>query len=184
MSEFIPSIFAGDKTYGPGDVSIYSNGMFFVQRPYLTSIRGPDDLITRPRITKKKTDYVMAREPTEQETQDLLDAWYICMGVRSNGIVFYRDGMALAVGAGEQERVGAVEKAIEKALKKGHNLEGAVLASDGFFPFRDSIDEVSNYGITAVVQPGGSRKDYEVIKACNEYNMAMVFTGERCFAHF
>ena len=90
----------------------------------------------------------------------------------------------MAVGTGQQERVGAVEQAIEKAHQKGHDLRGAVVSSDGFFPFRDSIDLLAKAGIQAVIQPGGSMRDPEVMEACNEHGMALVFSEERCFGHF
>ena len=136
----------------------------------------------------------------------MLTAWYINIGVRSNGIVIVKNGTTLAVGSGQQERVGAVEQAILKAYQKAMDradikydamdviaskeklkknpLEGAALASDGFFPFRDSVDLITKHGISAVIQPGGSVRDLEVIEAVNEHNMAMVFTTERCFGHF
>jgi len=97
-----------------------------------------------------------------------------------------RNGQTISVGTGQQDRVGAVLQAIEKARTKytgTESLEGAVIASDGFFPFRDAVDAATQAGITAIAQPGGSVNDYEAIEACNEVGATMVFTMERCFSH-
>ena len=189
------------------DVISMPTGRVLVQQPYLSSIKSADDLITDPLVTKKDHDPVyVKRDPTEQEMRDLRAAWYANLGVRSNGIVIFKDGVTLAVGTGQQERVGALEQAIVKAYQKAMDragikydtlngaqerdkldsnpLEGAVVSSDAFFPFRDSIDTMARVGITAVIQPGGSVRDYEVIQAVNEHNTAMVYTLERCFGHF
>jgi len=128
-------------------------------------------------------DFVVNRAPTSRELEDCLTAWYININVRSNGIVFVRNGAIIAVGTGEQERIGAVEQAIDKAKKKGHSLKGAVLSSDAFFPQRDSIDTVAAEGVTAVVWPAGSLNDALVIEAANEHNIALMATLERCFLH-
>ena len=182
--------FTGDDTSGLRDLKMLPTGHVIVQEPYLTGIRGPLDLVLDPLVMKEGTPYVVERNPTDTEMKDLLTAWYLAMGVRSNGIVAVKDGVSIAISAGQQERVGAVEQMIFKALMKGEDrededpLKGAVVASDGFFPFRDSIDILAEEGVTAIIQPGGSVKDYEVIQAVNEHQMAMAFTLERCFAHF
>jgi phosphoribosylaminoimidazolecarboxamide formyltransferase/IMP cyclohydrolase len=108
------------------------------------------------------------------------------MNVRSNGVVLSKDNATIGVGTGQQDRVTAVKLALEKAVGRGHGDEipGSVIASDGFFPFRDSIDLIAEYGVKAVVQPGGSIRDKKIIAACNEHGIAMVFTDERCFRHF
>ena len=123
--------------------------------------------------------------PTADQYDDLLFGWYVNFNVRSNGVVIVKNGATLAVGTGQQDRVGAVEQAIAKAASYAgaDALKGASLASDGFFPFADSIDALAEAGIKAVIQPGGSLRDYEVVEACNKYGIAMVFTGERCFSH-
>ena len=108
------------------------------------------------------------------------------LNVRSNGVVIAKNGVTLAVGAGEQDRVAAVRQAIAKARERftgGETLEGAVMSSDAFFPFRDSVDAAAEAGIAAIVQPGGSVRDWRSIQACNEHGISMVFTGERCFSH-
>ncbi len=114
---------------------------------------------------------------------DCLTAWYVNINVRSNGIVFVKNGAAIAVGTGEQERIGAVEQAIDKAIKKGHDLKGSVMSSDAFFPQRDSIDTVAEHGVTAVVWPAGSMQDAAVIQAANDHDVALMATLERCFLH-
>ncbi len=162
--------FLGDA--GQLELRILADGGCLVQEGFLSRVRGSAELETK------------VGQPTPEQLEDLLFAWYVTTGVRSNGVVIVRDGRTLAVGTGQQERVGAVEQAIQKAGEKGHQLEGAVLASDGFFPFRDSIDRIAAAGIQAVVQPGGSVKDEEVFQACREHGIAMVFSGERCFGHF
>jgi phosphoribosylaminoimidazolecarboxamide formyltransferase/IMP cyclohydrolase len=108
------------------------------------------------------------------------------MNVRSNGVVLAKGRATLGVGTGQQDRVTAVRLALEKAAERGRAeaVRGSVLASDGFFPFRDSIDLLAEYGVAACVQPGGSIKDKEVIEACDEHRISMAFTGERCFRHF
>jgi len=196
--------FVGDKTIP--DIKSYE-GRLFLETPFLTKIRSIDDL--RNRDIEKLPAIVSRREPTEQELKDMLSAWYICAAVRSNGIVFGKNGYSVGIGTGQQDRVTAVRQAIgkneylhgykwyqffNKLLDRlfdkqryrdslTYGLNGAVIASDGLFPFSDSIEACGKVGISAVIQPGGSVKDKEVIEAANKFNMAVVFTGERCFAH-
>jgi len=113
--------------------------------------------------------------------KDLRLAWSVCKHVRSNAIVLVHDGMTLGIGAGQMSRVDSVKIAVEKAGAK--LVSGTVLASDAFFPFRDNIDKLKGTGVVAIVQPGGSQRDAEVIEACNEAGIAMVFTGQRHFRH-
>jgi phosphoribosylaminoimidazolecarboxamide formyltransferase/IMP cyclohydrolase len=120
------------------------------------------------------------RPPTEVEMLDLRFAWLVAKHVKSNAIVLGRDGMVVGVGAGQMSRVDSVHIAARKA---GERVRGSVLASDAFFPFRDNIDEAARVGVTAVVQPGGSMRDQEVIEACDEHGLAMVLTGVRHFRH-
>ena len=117
---------------------------------------------------------------TEQQLRDLAFAWRMVKHVRSNAIVLVDDAALIGVGAGQMSRVDAVEIAIRKA---GERSQGAVLASDAFFPFRDNVDRASEAGIVAIVQPGGSKRDQESIDACNEHGIAMLFTGQRHFRH-
>jgi phosphoribosylaminoimidazolecarboxamide formyltransferase/IMP cyclohydrolase len=123
---------------------------------------------------------VTERQPTEQELADLRFAWVVCKHVRSNAIVLAHNGAVVGVGAGQMSRVDSVHLSVRKAGKRS---KGAVLASDAFFPFRDNIDEAAAAGVTAVVQPGGSRNDPDSIAACNEHGLAMIFTGARHFKH-
>jgi phosphoribosylaminoimidazolecarboxamide formyltransferase/IMP cyclohydrolase len=168
------SRFAGDPLY-PLDISVQTDGSMILQAPMLTKIRGPDDL-----------EFVTEREATPQEVKDLIFSWYVCMNVRSNGVVLSKNSATLGIGTGQQDRVTAVKLALEKTVGQGQGDEvpGSVLASDGFFPFSDSIELLAEYGVAACVQPGGSIRDKSVIKACDEHGIAMAFTGERCFRHF
>ena len=126
---------------------------------------------------------VTSRQPTEQEMQDLLFAWKVAKFVKSNAIVYGKNNMTIGVGAGQMSRVNSARIAAIKAEHAGLEVKGAVMASDAFFPFRDGIDQAAKAGITAVIQPGGSMRDEEVIAAANEHGMAMVFTGMRHFRH-
>ena len=165
------------------------DGSITFETPYLTRIKSVADFVSDPMIpntdpdTNDGKDIMIKRQPTDQELDDCLTAWYVNINVRSNGIVFVKNGAAIAVGTGEQERIGAVEQAIDKALKKGHDLKGSVMSSDAFFPQRDSIDTVARHGVTAVVWPAGSMQDAAVIQAANDHNIALMATLERCFLH-
>ena len=123
---------------------------------------------------------VTEKAPTAEQMKELIFAWNIVKHVKSNAIVVTKDGQSLGVGAGQMNRVGSANIAFEQA---GEKCKGAVLASDAFFPFRDTIDAAAAAGITAVIQPGGSVRDQESIDACNEHGIAMVFTGVRHFKH-
>ena len=123
---------------------------------------------------------VTEKVPTDEEMTELIFAWNIVKHVKSNAIVVTKDGQSIGVGAGQMNRVGSANIAFEQA---GEKCKGAVLASDAFFPFRDTIDAAAKAGITAVIQPGGSMRDQESIDACNEHGIAMVFTGVRHFKH-
>lgn len=119
-------------------------------------------------------------QPDESQKQDMVFGWQVIKHIKSNGILTVRDGATLGVGAGQVSRIDAVELAIKKS---GDDLSGSVLASDAFFPFRDSIDFIATTPIKTIIQPGGSMRDQEVIDACDEHNIAMVMTGSRCFYH-
>ena len=126
---------------------------------------------------------VSQRQPTAQELEDLLFAWRVAKFVKSNAIVYAGSGMTIGVGAGQMSRVNSARIAAIKAEHAGLAVQGAAMASDAFFPFRDGIDNAAAVGITAVIQPGGSMRDAEVIAAADEHGMAMVFTGMRHFRH-
>jgi phosphoribosylaminoimidazolecarboxamide formyltransferase/IMP cyclohydrolase len=126
---------------------------------------------------------VSERQATEQEMADLLFTWKVSKYVKSNAIVYGKENMTIGVGAGQMSRVNSARIAAIKAEHAGLQVKGAVMASDAFFPFRDGIDQAAEAGITAVIQPGGSMRDDEVVAAANEHGMAMVFTGMRHFRH-
>jgi phosphoribosylaminoimidazolecarboxamide formyltransferase/IMP cyclohydrolase len=123
---------------------------------------------------------VSKRQPTEEEISALLFAWIVCKHTKSNAIVYAREGQTVGVGAGQMSRVDSVKLG---AMRAQLPIKGSVLASDAFFPFRDGLDEAAKHGITAVIQPGGSMRDAEVIAAADEHGLAMVFTGIRHFKH-
>jgi phosphoribosylaminoimidazolecarboxamide formyltransferase / IMP cyclohydrolase len=134
----------------------------------------------RGAIGEAKLRVVTNRRPTDEESRALRFAWIVAKHVKSNAIVYAVDGQLVGVGAGQMSRVDSVKLG---AMKAQLPLAGTVVASDAFFPFRDGIDEAASAGITAVIQPGGSVRDEEVIAAANEHNLAMVFTGMRHFRH-
>ena len=123
---------------------------------------------------------VTEAHPSDQLRADLAFAWAACRHVKSNAIVLAQDGALVGVGAGQMSRVNSVRLAVQQA---GDRARGAVMASDAFFPFRDGVDVAAEAGVTAVMQPGGSRRDGEVIEACDAREMAMLFTGVRHFRH-
>jgi phosphoribosylaminoimidazolecarboxamide formyltransferase / IMP cyclohydrolase len=123
------------------------------------------------------------RSPTSDELADLLFAWRAVASVKSNAIVLTRNGATIGIGAGQMSRVDASFIAAHKARSQGHDTNGAVMGSDAFFPFRDGVDQAAAAGVKAIIQPGGSVRDAEVIAAADEHGMAMVFTGKRQFRH-
>jgi phosphoribosylaminoimidazolecarboxamide formyltransferase/IMP cyclohydrolase len=134
-------------------------------------------------VTAADLDVVSKKAPDDAAVSDLLFAWKVAKFVKSNAIVFCRDGMTIGIGAGQMSRVYSTKIAAIKAEDEGLSLKGSVMASDAFFPFRDGIDTAAQYGISAIIQPGGSMRDEEVIAAANEHDLAMVFTGMRHFRH-
>ena len=152
------------------------------------SILGAFLVQSRDRVTEASREWPSAdgprvmttRVPTADEWQAMRFAWRVCAHVKSNTVVFAATDVTLAVGAGQMSRVDSVRTAVMKA---GDRLTGSVAASDAFFPFRDGLDEIARAGATAIVQPGGSMRDAEVVAAANEHGIAMVFTGRRLFRH-
>jgi phosphoribosylaminoimidazolecarboxamide formyltransferase/IMP cyclohydrolase len=134
-------------------------------------------------ITADDLKVVTKRAPTEQEIHDLIFAWKVAKYVKSNAIIYAKNRQTIGVGAGQMSRVNSARIAAIKAEHAGLQVQGAVMASDAFFPFRDGIDNAAKNGITAVIQPGGSMRDNEVIAAADEAGIAMVFTGMRHFRH-
>jgi phosphoribosylaminoimidazolecarboxamide formyltransferase/IMP cyclohydrolase len=134
-------------------------------------------------ITEDNIKIVSKRKPTEQQMADMLFAWKVAKFVKSNAIVYCKNGQTIGVGAGQMSRVYSAKIAGIKAADEGLTVPGSAMASDAFFPFRDGIDAAAEAGITAIIQPGGSMRDNEVIEAANEHDIAMVFTGMRHFRH-
>jgi phosphoribosylaminoimidazolecarboxamide formyltransferase/IMP cyclohydrolase len=134
-------------------------------------------------ITEKDLKVVTQRRPNPQELRDLLFAWKVVKFVKSNAIVYCKEGRTLGVGAGQMSRVYSARIASIKATDAGLEVRGSVMASDAFFPFRDGLDQAAEAGVTAVIQPGGSMRDKEVIEAADQHGIAMVFTGMRHFRH-
>ncbi len=205
------------------DIKSLMDGGIIVQESQPFKIKGREDLKLAEALYKGEA-YKIKRAPTEKEYEDMLFGWYVESGVSSNSALFVKDEATVAIGTGEQDRVGVVEIAVfkaytkfmdkevfkkygvpyavfkleaEKGLRKMEDLieiekytreakaglTGSVVVSDGFFPFRDGVDAAIKQGSTGVVQPGGSERDFEVIEACNEADVAMVFAGQRLFKH-
>jgi phosphoribosylaminoimidazolecarboxamide formyltransferase/IMP cyclohydrolase len=134
-------------------------------------------------LSRADLKVVTTLQPTEQQLDDLMFAWKVAKFVKSNAIVFCKDGMTMGVGAGQMSRLDSARIA---SIKAGHaqlSLQGTAVASDAFFPFRDGLDVVIDQGATCVIQPGGSMRDQEVIDAANERGVVMVTTGVRHFRH-
>ncbi len=142
-------------------------------------VQTPDSLPAQPQSWK----CVSERQPSPEEMEAMIFAWRIVKHVKSNAIVYARAGVMVGVGAGQMSRVDSVRLGATKARDLKHALEGTVLASDAFFPFSDGVEEAARVGVTAIVQPGGSVRDSEVIAAANQHGMAMVLTGVRHFSH-
>jgi phosphoribosylaminoimidazolecarboxamide formyltransferase/IMP cyclohydrolase len=134
-------------------------------------------------ISKAQLKLVTKRNYSDSELEDLLFAWVICKHTKSNAIIYVKNKMAIGVGAGQMSRVDSAKIAASKAKQFGHDLKGAVAASDAFFPFADGLDEIASNGISAVIQPGGSVRDNEVIDAADKHNITMVFSSIRNFKH-
>ena len=134
-------------------------------------------------VSEADLKIVTEKKPTENELKAMLLAWKVCKHVKSNAIVFANENQTIGVGAGQMNRVDSVRIAAMRAERFELPLNGAAMASDAFFPFRDNIDEAAKFGISAIIQPGGSVRDEEVIEACNQYGLAMALTGYRHFNH-
>ncbi len=151
----------------------------------LRSIQG-GILVQKPDLAMERAseaEAVTNRKPTEEELASLDFSWRVVKGVKSNAIVIGDRFGTLGVGIGQPSRIESLDLAVRRALREGNDLKGSVLASDAFFPFRDGPDRAAEAGVTAIIQPGGSIRDAEVIEACNQHGIAMVFTGVRHFRH-
>ncbi|MBI3034194.1 IMP cyclohydrolase [Candidatus Woesearchaeota archaeon] len=197
------------------DIKPLIDGGIILQQSPVNKIRSREDLAAASAENNGKT-YSIQRKPTEQEYKDILFSWKVQQGVTSNSVIFVKNESTVAIGTGEQDRVGVAKIAAFKAYekyaarlsiekygtpywllqdakkkreidliveeKKG-NLIGSVMASDGFFPFPDTVEVAASYGVIGIVQPGGSIRDHESIEACNRHNITMAFTGQRAFKH-
>ena len=170
---------AFDALPGAVDMRSILGAMLSQQRDVVAEARLPWTPLALPDGVR----VVTRRQPSAEEWEALRFAWRICAHVKSNAVIFTDASRTLAIGAGQMSRVDAVNVAVMKALAAGRSLAGCVAASDAFFPFRDGLDAVARAGATAVVQPGGSVRDAEVIAAADEQQLAMVFTGRRHFRH-
>ncbi|MGI5923737.1 MAG: IMP cyclohydrolase [Lentisphaeria bacterium] len=178
--------FVGDDIAGYQTFKVLADGSLVIADPLMTQIRSVADL--KPATAESRSTGIVTStvKASPAQLQDLLCAWYININVRSNGVVIVKNGGTLAVGTGEQDRVGAVEQAIEKFRQKYAGKEvirDAVMASDGFFPFPDGVEVAAKAGISAIIAPSGSLKDADVILRANELGVALYHAPERVFSH-
>jgi phosphoribosylaminoimidazolecarboxamide formyltransferase/IMP cyclohydrolase len=158
------------------DIVVLDDGSLILEDPYRTGLGSLEQLKTFPVATK--------RSPSEREYRAMLHSWWVACEVRSNAVVFWKNDASLAIGTGQQDRIGTIESCIEKAHKFGQDLKGSVMASDGFLPNIDNVEAVTKEGVAGIVQPGGSVEDQALVRACDQHGIAMVMTGERSFRHF
>lgn len=158
------------------DLIVLDDGSLIVEQRYKTRIESLNDL--------KQLNVPTKRRPTADESAAMLFAWWTVCETRSNAIVFWKKNGSIAIGTGQQDRIGAIEACIDKARRYGHDLRGSVMASDGFLPKIDNVETVSREGVSAIIQPGGSVEDHSIVDACDKYGISMIFTGERAFRHF
>jgi phosphoribosylaminoimidazolecarboxamide formyltransferase/IMP cyclohydrolase len=179
--------YVGDEAAGRAlTFKVLADGSVVIAEPLMTNLRSVDDLKRAAGSNKSVGEQVSTAPVTDQQLADLLAAWYININVRSNGVVLVKNGSAISVGTGEQDRVGAVEQAIAKFNGKyegSETIQGSVMASDGFFPFPDAVETAAAAGVTAVISPAGSIKDADVVKRANELNVALFHAPERIFSH-
>lgn len=178
--------YVGDDITGCYTLKTLADGTIVVAAPLLTHLKSLDELQPAQADSKSLGHVESTVKATDQQKVDLLTAWYINISVRSNGVIIVKNGGTLCVGTGEQDRVGAVEQAIEKFGSKYNgkeSIQDAVMASDGFFPFPDGVEVAAKAGITAIIAPAGSIKDAEVIQRANELGVALFHAPERVFSH-
>ena len=178
--------FVGDAVEGYRTFKVLADGSLVVADPLLTNVHGVDDLKPAEAESKALGQVRSTVPASPAQKRDLLVAWYMNLSVRSNGVIIVKNGGSLAVGTGEQDRVGAVEQAISKYERKyagGETIEGVAMASDGFFPFPDGVEVAAKAGVRAIIAPAGSIKDAEVIARANELGVALCHAPERVFSH-
>ncbi len=183
------------------DIIVLEDGSLVLEDPYWTSLKSLEQLkalIIPTKRTPTKSEYVdlmhawwVACEVRSNAVVFWKDglslamhAWWVACEVRSNAVVFWKDGLSLAIGTGQQDRIGAIENCVDKARRAGHSLKESVMASDGFLPKMDNVEAVAREGVSAIIQPGGSIEDKDLVQACDKHDVAMIFTGERSFRHF
>lgn len=178
--------FVGDDVSGYQTIKVLHDGSLVIADPIMTQLRSVADLTPAMASSKALGEVRSTVQASEQQLKDLLAAWYINISVRSNGVIIVKNGGALSVGTGEQDRVGAVEQAVWKYNEKysgSENIQGAVMSSDGFFPFPDGVEVAAKAGVTAIIAPAGSIKDATVIARANELGVALFHAPERIFSH-
>jgi len=158
------------------DIVVLEDGSLILEDSYHTNIRSLEEL--------RRMQVATRRKPSQAEEKALLYAWWTACEVRSNAVVFWKDNVSLAIGTGQQDRIGAIEACIDKAHRYGHDLRGSVMASDGFLPKMDNVEAVAKEGVSAIIQPGGSVEDSELVSECDRRGISMLLTGERSFRHF
>jgi phosphoribosylaminoimidazolecarboxamide formyltransferase/IMP cyclohydrolase len=172
----IGKVLGSSHDSNPPEMVVLDDGSLILEDTYSTGIQSLEQLKQMPVATK--------RSPSETEYQALVHSWWVACEARSNAVVFWKNHMSLAIGTGQQDRIGAIESCIERAHKFGHDLKNSVMASDGFLPKMDNVEAVAKEGVSAIVQPGGSVEDQELVRACDELGISMIMTGERAFRHF
>ncbi|NMA43367.1 MAG: IMP cyclohydrolase [Oligosphaeraceae bacterium] len=183
--EVLPK-YVGDDCQGYQTLKVLLDGSILIADPLLTNIRQTTDLKPASAESKSLGKVQSKITASKQQLEDLLTAWYVNISVRSNGVVIVKNGGTLCVGTGEQDRVGAIEQAVEKYRQKycgKENIQDAVMASDGFFPFPDGVEVAAKAGVSAIISPAGSIKDAEVISRANQLGVALYHAPERVFSH-
>jgi AICAR transformylase/IMP cyclohydrolase PurH len=178
--------YTGEASARHNTLKTLCDGSVVVAAPLTTSIRSVDDLKPASGENKALGLVTSTVEATEQQKKDLVAAWYININVRSNGVIFVKNGETISVGTGEQDRVGAIEQAIAKFKTKYEGIEemeGGVMSSDGFFPFPDGVETAAAEGVKAIISPAGSIKDAAVVARANELGVALFHAPERIFSH-
>jgi len=178
--------FTGEADKRHRTLKTLADGSIVVAEPLLTNLRTINDIKMAEAENARSGRHSSLYRPSVEQLNDLLAAWYVNINVRSNGVVIYKNGETLSVGTGEQDRVGAVEQAIEKYSQKyqgKESIEGSAMASDGFFPFPDAVETAAKAGVKAIIAPAGSINDADVIKRANELGVALTYAPERIFSH-
>lgn len=184
LSELPKFIGEADKRHRT--MKALADGSIVVAEPLLTNLRSVEDIRIAEAENSRSGRQSSIYKPSSEQLQDLLSAWYVNINVRSNGVVIFKNGETLSVGTGEQDRVGAVEQAIEKFKQKyrgKQSIEDSVMSSDGFFPFPDAVEVAAKAGVKAIIAPAGSLSDADVIKRANELGVALTYAPERIFSH-